>query len=101
MSNMQRPSDESMFSILDTAEQYIYGKVKATVRESVTEKLLEEFNGIIQEAINSAFSEIIFKIAAERDVFSRAEDVRVLVEWVKCREDKKKYRIRNVVEEVA
>lgn len=101
MNYTQRPSDESMFSILDAAEQHIYEKVKAEVREVVTERLLGEFDELIQDAINSAFSEIIFKISAERDVFSRAEDVRVLVEWIKCKEGEKKYITKTVVEEVS
>jgi hypothetical protein len=99
MTYSNRVSDESLYTILDTTEKFIYEKVRESVRESVTEKLLGELNELIQEAINSALSEIIFKISADRGVFNRTEDVRVLVEWLKCKEQKKKYVTRTIVEE--
>ena len=94
-----RASDESLFTLLDTAEQFILERVRQSVRQAVTEKLLAEFNELIQEEISSALSDIVFSMCADKDPFNRTEDVRVLVEWIKCREQKRKFRTRSVIEE--
>jgi len=95
---MNNPSDAALFSVLDAAEQYIYEKVRTEVREAITKRLSEEFNELIQDAVTSAFAGIVFKIHSERDVISRTEEVRVLVEWVKSKEKKKEYRTKTVME---
>jgi hypothetical protein len=89
-----------MFSVLDAAEQYVVEKVRSEVSRTVREKLEAEFNALVQEKLNEILPQIIIQMREERDITSRTDDVRVLLEWVKCREEKKAFRTETVVKEV-
>jgi hypothetical protein len=89
-----------MFSVLDAAEQYVVEKVRSEVSRTVREKLEAEFNALVQEKLNEILPQIIIQMRVDRDIMSRTDDVRVLLEWVKCREEKKTFRTETVVKEV-
>jgi ribosomal protein S25 len=91
----------SIHSIIDTAEQHIYEKVRKEVRVEVTRTLLKEFDALIQEKINAAFAEITFNMYSETDMMTRSDYIKVFVEWIKAREEKRRYRTKTVVEEIA
>jgi hypothetical protein len=90
----------SMFSVLDAAEQYVVERVKSEVARTVREKLEAEFNALVQEKLNEILPQIIIQMRVDRDIMSRTDDVRVFLEWVKCREEKKTFRTETVVKEV-
>jgi hypothetical protein len=89
-----------MFSVLDAAEQYVVERVKSEVARTVREKLEAEFNALVQEKLNEILPQIIIQMRVDRDIMSRTDDVRVFLEWVKCREEKKTFRTETVVKEV-
>jgi len=90
----------SYSTAFDLAEQYIIEQVKNEVRHGVTKKILDELEADIQAAVEKALCEITFNLQYETDVMRRADQLHVLVEWVKCRQQKRKYRERRIVEEV-
>ena len=91
---------ESAFSVYDAAEQHVFAEVRREVPETVRQKLLEEFDQLVQAEVTKALAEIIFRSRTTGDPLTRAMDVHVLIQWLKCREEKKRFRAREVVEEV-
>ena len=89
-----------MFSVLDAAEQYVVEKVRSEVSRTVREKLEAEFNALVQEKLNEILPQIIIQMRVDRDIMSRTDDIRVFLEWAKCREEKKTFRTETVVKEV-
>lgn len=89
-----------MFSVLDASEAYVVERVRSKIKEEVQRKLIEEIAELIQETTNKIVSEMIITLHSERDVMRRAEQVHVLLEWIKCREEKKRYVSETVVKEV-
>ncbi len=85
---------------LDVAEKYLIEEVKREVSERVKKVLLEEIGDQIQEAINTALAEITFNLRCEKDILTQIENIHVLVEWIKCREEKREYRTKRIIEEV-
>jgi hypothetical protein len=67
----------------------------------VTRKLSEEFNDLIQSETNKAISEIIIRMYSSRDVLVRAEELHILLEWVKSREEKKRFTTETIIREVS
>ena len=90
-----------MFSVLDASEAYVVERVRSKIQEEVQRKLTEEISELIQETTNKLVSEMIIKIHSDKDIMRRAEEVHVLLEWIKCREEKKRYVSETVVKEVS
>lgn len=86
-------------SVLDAAERYILEKVREETRRTVTEKLLAEFDELLQDSITKCLSEITFQMFQERDVVSRSDYVTILVEWIKAREQKRRFKTQQVIVE--
>ena len=89
-----------VFSVLDASEQYVVEAVRSKIREEVQRKLTEEIVELIQETTNKVISEMLITLYSEKDIMRRAENVHVLLEWIKCREGKKHYMSETVVKEV-
>jgi hypothetical protein len=90
----------SCTTVFEVAERHIIEQVKNEVRHSVTKKILDELEEDIQSAVDKALCEITFNMQHEIDILRRADQLHVLVEWVKCRQQKRQYRERRIVEEV-
>jgi hypothetical protein len=87
-------------TVFDAAEQHIIELVKREVRHNVKKKILDELETDIQAAVDKALCEITFNLQYETDHMRRTDQLFVLVEWVRCRQDKRKYRERRIIEEV-
>lgn len=93
-------NQDHIFTVLDASEQYVLQRVREEIKREVTRKLTEEFNELIQSETNKALSEIVIKMHGHKDPLMRAEEVHILLEWVKSREEKKRYVTETVVREV-
>jgi hypothetical protein len=90
-----------MFTVLDASEQYILQQVREEIKREVTRKLSEEFNDLIQSETNKAISEIMIRIYKHEDALMRAEEVHILLEWVKSREEKRRHVSETILKEVS
>jgi len=88
---------ESAFSVLDVAEKAIVAQVKEEISRTVHERLSREFSELIQEETNRALENMIINLAHEKDSLRMADNVRILVEWIKCREEKRRLRTTTVI----
>lgn len=84
-------------SVLDVAEQAILARVREQVATTVRETLLAEFEALVQKKTNEALAEILFELSSERDILRMTDHIHVLVQWVKCKEEKRKFRTQTVV----
>lgn len=75
-------------------------QVKARVAETVQKTLSEEFNALVQDKLNEVFSEILFELWEEKDPMRMSDNLVVMLEWAKCRHEKKKYMTETMVKEV-
>lgn len=87
-------------SVLDAAEAYVFEQVKQKVAEQVREKLLDQFNEMIQGELNRILPEIVLQMYTEKDIMLRSDNVQVMLEWIRCREEKKRFRTKtSIIEE--
>lgn len=86
-------------SVLDVAEQAILARVREEISLTVRETLLSEFEALVQKKTNEALAEILFEFYSERDILRMTDNVNVLVQWVKCKEEKRKFRTNTVIVE--
>lgn len=90
----------NLSSVFEVAEIQILEMIKRDIRAEITEKLHKEFDVLIQDAITKAFSEMTFRLSRERNTMALCDQIHVLVEWIKCREEKRKFKTVSQVAEL-
>ena len=94
---MANPEIQKHLDLLDCAELHVIEMVRARIRKEVEIRLLQEFATLIQDETEKALTQIVFRIASERDPLSHSDRLHVLVTWAKAAEGRKVFRQKTII----